>query len=88
MWSTGHEALATGQLGGPASELAYRVDRCYEGRGYIPTGRTNQMRGAAIYLQGGPASSSPIRRFRAVALNLRDRPYPIPTRLPVGWPCP
>eukprot|EP00976_Prorocentrum_cordatum_P081846 1184574-Prorocentrum_minimum.AAC.2 len=24
-WSTGHEARATGQLGGPASELAYKV---------------------------------------------------------------
>eukprot|EP00976_Prorocentrum_cordatum_P069092 1179407-Prorocentrum_minimum.AAC.3 len=44
--------------GGPTRRgervYTYRADQSDEGRGYIPTGRTNQMRGEGIYLQGGP----------------------------------
>eukprot|EP00959_Pyramimonas_sp_CCMP1952_P092736 1940692-Pyramimonas_sp.AAC.1 len=32
----------------------YAGDQSDEGRGYIPTGWTNPMRGEGIYLQGGP----------------------------------
>eukprot|EP00959_Pyramimonas_sp_CCMP1952_P350839 7350672-Pyramimonas_sp.AAC.1 len=32
----------------------YRVDQSGEGRGYTPTGWTNQVRGEGIHLQGGP----------------------------------
>eukprot|EP00959_Pyramimonas_sp_CCMP1952_P161430 3375663-Pyramimonas_sp.AAC.1 len=54
-WSGGVRSdAARGAARGVRRVAAEGAPTSDEGRVYIPTGRTTQMRGEGIYLQGGP----------------------------------
>eukprot|EP00959_Pyramimonas_sp_CCMP1952_P049134 1026346-Pyramimonas_sp.AAC.2 len=63
-WSTGHNARATGQLGGPASELAYEVGRLASVLAYPQLPSPSPLRRVDIQRRGcGGAERG--RRIRA-----------------------